>query len=107
MPAVGGKTDETAGGRFGRMFATIRRSFAAEDHYGLWTLTVDGAVAGALFREGDLMELTLFDGADPRLAGFDGPVNEPALLEQALAARLGETVGTASRVKLSPIPAWV
>ncbi|MBN8938082.1 MAG: hypothetical protein J0H01_01265 [Rhizobiales bacterium] len=106
MASVGGETGGTSGNAFGRMVATIRRSFAAEDHCRLWTLTVDGAVAGALFREGDRLELALFDGADPRLADFDGPVREPAALEQALAARLGGA-GDVSRVKLNPMPAWV
>lgn len=106
MATVGGKTGETTGNAFGRMVATIRRSFAAEDHCGLWTLTVDGAVAGALFREGDRLELALFEGADPRLSDFGGPIRDPALLEQALAARLGD-MGDAPRVKLSQVPAWV
>ncbi|MGK3891097.1 hypothetical protein, partial [Enterococcus faecium] len=70
MATIGGETGKATGNAFERMVATIRRSFAAEDHCGLWTLTVDGAVAGALFREGDQLELALFDGADPRLSDF-------------------------------------
>ncbi|MBL8570662.1 MAG: hypothetical protein JNK84_16440 [Phreatobacter sp.] len=71
--------------------ATLRRTFAPADHLALWTLTLDGAVAGALLREGGSYRLDLVGReAETRdlLANADGI----AVLENQLSARLGGTV---------------
>lgn len=102
MAAVREGIDTAAGSRFARLIATLRQTLAGTDHHGLWTLTVDGVISGALFRAGDRLELSLFEGADPRLAGFEPLAREPFEIERALSARLGGE----DRVRLTPVPAW-
>ena len=102
MAAVRERLGEATASRFGRLFASLRQSLAGADHHGLWTVTVDGVMAGALLRTGAKLELSLFEGADPRLAGFEPLAREPSEIEHALSARLGGP----DRVRLTPVPAW-
>jgi hypothetical protein len=96
-----GSTAQTG---FARAVSAVRRAFAPADHLGLWTLTVDGAVAGALFREGGTYRLALFEGSDPRLAGVEEPITDVPALEQALSDRLAAAGGN-GRVRLQLVPA--
>jgi hypothetical protein len=56
-------------------FATLCRVLAPADHLALWTLTLDGAVAGSLMREGGEFRLSLFEAPDDDLAALEGTLS--------------------------------
>jgi len=68
--------------------AVLRRTFAPADHLALWTLTLDGAVAGALMREGGSYRLDLID-AEAIAEDLVAEAGDIATLEEALSRRLG------------------
>lgn len=68
--------------------AVLRRTFAPADHLALWTLTLDGAVAGALMREGGSYRLDLID-AEAKAEDLVAEAGDIATLEAALSRRLG------------------
>jgi hypothetical protein len=70
-------------------FATLCRVLAPADHLALWTLTLDGAVAGSLMREGGEFRLSLFEAPDDDLASLAREADDLAALEGTLSRRLG------------------
>ena len=72
---------------------TTRFIFTAQDESALWTISACGRVVGSLVCEAGVWRLSWFNGADPRLANYAGPVdgNVEALAE-ALSTRLGAPV---------------
>jgi hypothetical protein len=68
--------------------AALRRVMAPADHLALWTLTLDGAVAGALMREGGTYRLDLF-GTEAETRDLVAEADDIAALEAALSSRLG------------------
>jgi hypothetical protein len=60
----------------------------------LWAVTVHGRVVGSLVHDlAGNRRLTWFVGADPRLAGYRGPIdNDLDALAASLTARLGTPV---------------
>lgn len=77
-----------------------RLLFAAAGEPALWTVSVHGRVVGALVcRDGD-WRLSWFNGADPRLASFAGPINGDI---EALAEVLGARVGTPVSFDAQPL----
>jgi hypothetical protein len=70
------------------------------DEPALWTIAHAGRIVGVLNREVEAYRLDWFDGADERLAGFDGPLTgDIAALSAALDARLG-----GGRVRIVAVP---
>ena len=66
---------------------------AAQDEPALWTISVYGRVVGSLVCEAGVWRLSWFNGADPRLANYAGPVDgNVEALADALSARLGAPV---------------
>jgi hypothetical protein len=60
----------------------------------LWTVSVRHRVIGSLACEGGRWRLAWFDGADPRLVSYGGPLDgDLEALAQALAARIRAPVG--------------
>ncbi len=72
-------------------FAALRRVIAPADHLALWTLTLDGAVAGSLMREGGSYRLDLF-GSGAETGDLIAETGDIAALEGVLSHRLGGTV---------------
>lgn len=73
-----------------RALAAIRRTLVPAGHLAFWTVTLDGRVAGALMREGEVCRLSLFD--ESRTAAMDAAATDLAALERELSARLGGKV---------------
>jgi hypothetical protein len=69
--------------------AALRRVLAPADHLALWTLTIDGAVAGSLMREGGDFRLSLFEASSDELTGLARATDDLASLECVLSQRLG------------------
>ncbi len=69
--------------------AALRRVLAPADHLALWTLTIDGAVAGSLMREGDEFRLSLFEASNDDLTNLAREADDLAALEGALSRRVG------------------
>ena len=67
-----------------------RLVFAAAGEPSLWTVSVHGRVIGALVCRDGTWRLSWFNGADPRLASFAGPLDGDV---EALAGVLGARVG--------------
>lgn len=84
----GMEAGEARGGWIGLALRALSERLLAIEPPSLWTLTVDGALAGALVREGHAYRLRLVDGAEPRLADLDGGLHDIDRIEQALASRL-------------------
>jgi hypothetical protein len=82
-------TAEQHGSGLRGALAALRRSFAPADHLALWTLTLDGAVAGSLMREGDRFRLSLFGASADDLASLARDAADLPALEGALSRRLG------------------
>lgn len=91
---------EARGGRICAVLRALSGRLLAMDPPSMWTLTVDGALAGALMREGDAYRLMLVEGADRRLADLDGCLHDIDRVEQALASRLA-----GQRIVLRGVPA--
>ena len=70
-----------------------RLLFPDGDEPALWTISVDGRVVGSLVCEAGCWRLSWFNGADPRLVAYAGPVDgNVEVLAAALGARLGQPV---------------
>lgn len=66
---------------------------AAYEEPALWTVSVHGRVVGSLMCEAGTWRLSWFNGADPRLASYTGPLDgDVDGLAAALSARLGVPV---------------
>ena len=73
---------------------------AGSEEPALWTISVRGRVVGSLVcRDGD-WRLAWFNGADPRLASFAGPVDGDV---EALAQVLGDRVGVPVTLDAQPV----
>ena len=71
----------------------VARYLAAPPRSALWTITANRRVMGSLVYEMGVWRLAWFAGADPRLAGYLGPVDgDLAGLGRRLSARLGAPV---------------
>lgn len=90
----------TGGSRIGAALRALSGRLFAVEPPSMWTFTVDGALAGALMREGQTYRLRLVDGADRRLADLDGGLHDIDRVEQALAVRLA-----GRRIVLRGVPA--
>jgi hypothetical protein len=101
--AGGGRT-ATAGqaSRLTRVLRALGRPFVSADYCAIWTVTVDGALAGTLFKEGERLILSVRDDADPRLRPFAGLVADPDRLEE----RLGTAIGAPRRLRVTILPTW-
>jgi hypothetical protein len=63
------------------------------DSSAVWTISVRERVVGSLVWEAGCWRLTWFEGADPLLANYTGPLDgDVEALGQALTARLGRPV---------------
>ena len=70
-----------------------RLIFAANGEPALWTVSVHGRVVGSLVCQDSTWRLSWFNGADPRLASFAGPIDgDVEALAEALTARVGAPV---------------
>ena len=70
-----------------------RLILAASGEPALWTISVHGRVVGSLVCEDGACRLSWFNGADPRLASFAGPVDgDVEMLAQVLSERAGTPV---------------
>jgi hypothetical protein len=69
--------------------AALCRVLAPADHLALWTLTLDGAVAGSLMREGGEFRLSLFEASNDDLANLAREADDLAALEGTLSRLLG------------------
>jgi len=79
------------------LFRAGRFLFTGPEETALWTIAVQGRLAGSLVRESGVWRLTWFNGADRRLASFSGPVDgNLEALSAALSDRLGTPVELAS-----------
>ncbi len=73
----------------------------------LWTISIDGVVAGSLVREGDDCRLSWFAGADPRLVAYAGPLDirmadvDIGALANRFAARLGARSARDARISIA------
>jgi hypothetical protein len=73
--------------------ARATRLILAPEEPALWTITVHGRVVGSLICQDGAWRLAWFEGADPRLARYAGPVDgDVDALAEALSARLGRSV---------------
>ncbi|HTR87830.1 MAG TPA: hypothetical protein VMI56_25335 [Reyranella sp.] len=69
----------------------VRRLFQDDREPALWAIAVRGRIVGSMVREAGELRLAWFDGADPRLSSYAGPVDDSA---EALASRLTARLGT-------------
>lgn len=76
-----------------------RLLFADRDEPGLWTISAHGRVVGSLVCEAGTWRLAWFNGADPRLAAYTGPVDGNV---EALATALGARLGLPVRLESLP-----
>lgn len=76
----------------------LSASVAAEP--ALWTVSVHGRVVGAMVCRDGVRRLSWFDGADPRLASFAGPLDGDV---EALAEVLGARVGAPIAIDAQPL----
>lgn len=67
-----------------------RLLFPDGEESALWTISAGGRVVGSLVCEAGSWRLSWFNGADPRLAAYTGPVDGNV---EALAAALGARLG--------------
>ena len=65
----------------------------------LWTVSTGGRIVGSLVRDATGCRLSWFDGADPRLCSYAGPVSGDL---DALASALGQRLG--APVELQSLP---
>jgi hypothetical protein len=70
--------------------ALVRRLFQDDRAPALWAIAVRGRVVGSMVRESGEVRLAWFDGADPRLCSYAGPVDDNT---EALASRLSARLG--------------
>ena len=70
-----------------------RLLLAASGEPALWTVSIHGRVVGSLVCQDGAWRLSWFNGADPRLASFAGPIDgDVEALAEILAARVGAPV---------------
>jgi hypothetical protein len=70
-----------------------RLIFAPAGEPALWTVSCHGRVVGSLVCQDGACRLSWFNGADPRLASFAGPVDgDVEALAEVLSARAGAPV---------------
>jgi hypothetical protein len=70
-----------------------RLIFAVGGEPALWTVSVHGRVVGSLVCQDGAWRLSWFNGADPRLASFAGPIDgDVEALAEVLSARAGAPV---------------
>ena len=77
----------------------LRESNTFGDEPALWTISVGGRVVGSLVCEAGSWRLSWFNGADPRLAAYAGPVDGNV---ESLAAALGARLGLPVRLESLP-----
>jgi len=76
-----------------------RLLFTDRDEPALWTVSVAGRVVGSLVCEAGTWRLSWFNGADPRLAAYTGPVDGNV---ETLATALGVRLGLPVRLESLP-----
>ena len=76
-----------------------RLLFTDRDEPALWTISVAGRVVGSLVCKAGTWRLAWFDGADPRLVAYAGPLDGNV---EALAAALGARLGLPVRLESLP-----
>jgi hypothetical protein len=76
-----------------------RLLFTDRDEPALWTISVEGRVVGTLLCEAGARRLAWFNGADPRLVAYAGPLDGDI---EALAATLGLRLGFPVRLESLP-----
>lgn len=70
-----------------------RMIFASAEDSALWTVSARGRVVGSLVCQDGAWRLAWFDGADPRLISYAGPLDgDVEALADALSRRLGAPV---------------
>jgi hypothetical protein len=75
-----------------------RLLLAASGEPALWTVSVHGRVVGSLLCQDGTWRLSWFNGADPRLASFSGPIDgDIEALAEVLGARIGAPVSFESQ----------
>jgi len=77
-----------------------RLIFAASGEPALWTVSVHGRVVGSLVCHDGAWRLSWFNGADPRLESFAGPLDGDI---EALAEVLGARVGAPVTLDAQPV----
>jgi hypothetical protein len=78
----------------------VRHLFQDDREPALWAIAVRGRVVGSMVREAGQARLAWFDGADPRLSSYAGPVDDGA---EALASRLSARLGAPVELDLLPV----
>ena len=66
----------------------------------LWTISTGHRVVGSLVCEAGAWRLSWFDGADPRLASYAGPLSGDV---EALAAQLSARLGAPVELQSQPV----
>ena len=84
-----------------RLVARATRLFlATAGEPALWTVSVHGRVVGSLVCRDGAWRLSWFNGADPRLASFAGPIDGDV---DALADVLGARAGAPVTIDAQPV----